>query len=734
MIGTTIGHYRILEKLGEGGMGVVYKSQDMRLNRLVALKFLRQNLVRTETDLARFLQEARTAASLSHANICTIYGIEEDNGDQFIVMEYVDGATLRTKIAGSPLLFPDFLTYASQIGEGLAAAHDRGIVHRDIKPDNIIVNAKNQIKVMDFGLAKLKGDVGLTRTAITLGTAAYMSPEQIQGADVDHRTDIWSFGVVLYEMLTSKLPFRGEHEAAVLYSIVNEDPPPPSSLTSETPPHVDDIILRALEKDTAKRYQTVRELLYDLTQSRSSSHDTRHKSVAVLPFENLSTEKENEFFSDGLTEEIIATLSKIRSIDVVSRTSVMQYKGTTKSIKQISRELQARHLLEGSVRKQGDDLRITAQLIDAQQDVHLWAEKYRGDVHDVFDIQEKVAEQIAHALEIQLSPHEERDLRKRATDDAEAYQSYLKGRYNWNRRTEHAVRRGLTFFKQAIEKDPTYALAYHGLADSYNILGFYSFLPPRETFPLARAAAERALEIDSSLAEAYSSLAYAQHYFDWDWNAAELNYRKAITLKDRYATVHQFFCNYLTSMGRFEEAVAEARRATEIDPLSLIGNSAVGWVYNHWRKYDQAIEQFRRTIEIDGEFMLAHLWLGMSYERKNMFDDAIGEFQRAVQLSGQSTISLAALAHAYARSGNLQGVAGILEQFDKHANEAYVSSYFRAVIEAGSGRIDRAFAFLEKAVEERSHWLVFLNVDSDLDPLRSDPRFEAVLKKVGLPG
>jgi serine/threonine protein kinase/Tfp pilus assembly protein PilF len=732
MIGQVISHYKIIEKLGEGGMGVVYKAHDTKLDRFVALKFLPPHISANEETKARFLQEARAASALNHPNVCTIYGIEEIEGRQHIEMELVDGTTLRDKLHRGPLPLMEASAYAIQIGEALREAHHHGIVHRDIKPDNIMVNSKDQVKVMDFGLAKLKGEIGLTGAVATVGTIAYMSPEQIQGIGVDHRTDIWSWGVVFHEMITGQLPFRGEHQAAMMYSIANEEPLLATSSTT-IPAKVRSLINRALEKDQTRRYQNIDDMLADLQSSHSTiSLRSVEKTVAVLPFENISPDKENEFFSDGLTEEIIATLSKIKTIKVVSRTSIIQYKGTNKPLRQIASELRVQYVLEGSVRKHGGDLRITAQLIDAVQDVHVWAENYRGTIKDVFDIQEQVAGEIAKSLEVQLSPREERDLKKRATEDPEAYQLYLKGRFFWNRRTEEGVKSGLAYFKQAIEKDPSYALAYHGLADAYNILGFYTYVSPKESFPLAKAAAEKALEIDDSLGEAYSSLAYALHYYYWDWEGSERNYRKSIELKDRYFTAHHFYANYLVSMSRFEEGVREFNRAQDLDPFALIASAGKGWLYNQWRKYDDAVAQLTKTLILDKNFLLGHLWLGISYSRKGLFAEAIKELKHSVDLSDTSVIALASLAHTYMISGDIENGEKILRDLDAQSHTRYVSSYYRVVICAARGATDEAFEWLNKAYEERSHMLVFLSVDPDLDPLRADPRFEVLRKKVGL--
>ncbi|HLG93710.1 MAG TPA: protein kinase, partial [candidate division Zixibacteria bacterium] len=612
MIGRTVSHYKILDKLGEGGMGVVYKAQDLRLDRLVALKFLPPHLGTEEEQKKRFFQEAKAASALDHPNVCTVYEIDETPAGQiFISMAYYEGEPLNKKIEKGPLKLEEAVSIVLQIAQGLAKAHRQGIVHRDIKSGNVVITADGIAKIVDFGLAKLLGNTTRTKTK-AVGTPGYISPEQLSGDFADHRADIWSLGIVLYEMLTGQLPFKGDYEQAVLYAILNEVPAPTSSRRKEVSFVLDGIVAKCLEKNPAGRYQKAEDLIEDLKRAAAASGaaqpagGTALKSIAVLPFDNISPDSENEYFSDGLTEEIITHLSKIRTLKVISRTSAMRYKGVKKPLRQIAGELGVEFILEGSVRRQGNDLRISAQLIDAVQDSHLWAEKYRGTLEDVFDIQEKVAGEITGALRLQLSPNEQKDLKQRPTEDAEAFQLYLKGRYWWNKRTEEAIWRGIRYFEEAIQKDPLYALAYAGLADSYNMLGFYSMLPPKEAFSKARAAALKALEIDENLAEAYPALAYARHYHDWNWTGAEKDYQRAIQLNPNYASAHQFYATFLTCMGRPEESLARMKKAQELDPLSLIINSALGWLYYYWRRYDEAIEQLKRVQEMDPNFFLAH--------------------------------------------------------------------------------------------------------------------------------
>ena len=726
MVGQKILHYDVLAKLGEGGMGVVFKAHDTLLDRFVALKFL-PDASRREADEDRLLQEARSAAMLNHPAICTIYGIEEYDGRKFLILEFVDGETVRAKTRTGPLGFDRILDWGLQAAEGLRVAHARGLIHRDVKSDNLMVTPEGRVKIMDFGLATLRSAGDAARTRTTVGTLSYMSPEQIQGGVVDHRTDIWSLGVVLYEMITGTLPFRGEHEAAVMYSILHEEPPSISLTRPNAPALVAAIIATALRKDPDQRYQSAETLVAELNVPPSGTvRIPGQKSLVVLPFDNMSPEKETEYFSDGLTDEVIARLSHIRSIRLISRTSAKHYKGLGLPVRKIARELQVEFVLEGSVRKHGRDLRITAQLIDASRDANVWAKTFRGTMDEVFDIQEEVASKIANGLEVQLTALEQKVLKKRYTENPEAYQLYLRGRYMWARRTEEDVRKGIHYFEQAIEKDPLYALAYHGLADSYNILGFYTFASPEQSFPGARSAAQKALELDTTLSEAMCSLAYAEHYYFWEWGKAEALYRRAIALKENYFTVHQFYANLLASMGELDASMAEFRKARELEPLSNIVNAAIGWTFNHQRKYDEAIAQLRQTIELNPAFFLAHLWLGTSYRRKGMMTEAIDACEKALSLSGGSTIALAGLGHAYAAAGRKQEADGILERLLALSKQKYVSAYYPALLCEALGDRDAALSWLERAARERSHYMMFLDVDPDLVPMRTDDRFVAL--------
>lgn len=742
MIGKTISHYQIIEKIGEGGMGIVYKAKDTTLERTVAIKFLPRQTATQAEERQRFYIEAKAAAALNHPNIATTHAIEEVEDDVFIVMEYIEGQELKQKIDAGPLPVEDAIHIILQIANGLQEAHKKGIVHRDIKSANIMLTGSGQIKIMDFGLAKVRGGAQLTQIGTTLGTAAYMSPEQARGEDVDHRTDIWSLGVVLYEAIAGQLPFKGHYEQAVLYSILNEDPESITCLRRGVPTELEAIMNKALAKSPNERYQQVDGMLIDLnvlgkeleTKSRQVPKEKCPPSVAVLPFVNVSPEKENEYFSDGMTEEIIDALTKVEGLRVVSRTSVFAFKGKDQDIRKIGEQLNVSHVVEGSVRKAGNRVRITAQLINIADGYHLWSERFDREMEDVFTIQEEIAHMIVNALKIKLVRKAETPLVERSTENIKAYNLFLKGRYCWNKRTEAALKQCVNYFEQAIEIDPDYMLAYCGLADAYALLGIaeYGALPPMEVMPKAKAAAVKALEIDNTLAEAQTTVAHVKAFFDWDFTGADKEFNRAIELNPNYPFSHHWYALYLSAMERHDEAIAEEKRAQELEPLSLIINKNVGTIFYYARKYEQAIEQYKKALELDPDFARTHFFLGLAYISNSMFEEAIAEIKKAITFSGENTVMLALLASAIAMSGKKDEATKILKDLKKRLKRGYVPSFNLAILYMGLDEKASAFEWLEKAYQERSSWLVSLKVEPILDGLRSDPRFTALLKKVGL--
>ncbi len=589
MTGKTISHYKILEKLGEGGMGVVYKAEDTKLGRTVAIKFLPPNLASVQENKSRFLLEAKAAAALNHPNILNVYEIDEQDGSLFIVMEYIEGETLKSYIArlksGSGIPYLKAVGWLLEVAQGLKAAHDKNIIHRDIKSENIMLTGDGLLKIMDFGLAKLQGSTGLTKTGTSLGTLSYMSPEQAQGFPSDHRSDIWSLGVVFYEMLTGETLFKAEYEAALLYLIVNEEPPAPSLLDRKIPHQLDVIVQKMLAKDPSKRYQNMDEVIKTLetvkVEIEKASLQVKKKAIAVLPFDNISSDKENEYFGDGLTEELIANLSRLKEMRVISRTTTMQYKGTKKNIRTIGTELGARYIMEGSVRKFHDDLRITAQLIDVESDEQLWAETYKGKLADIFDIQEKVAKQIVDALMVKLTPTEKVELTKRPTLNAEAYDYNLRARNYLYRQSKNNIQIAIQFFEKAIALDSRYAEAYAGLAEAYAIRYAY-FDRKDEWLEKALELSLKAIMYDATLSEAYAALALAYFY-----------------------------------QSSIDEALTAVNKSLELDPNNFFAYWILGRIYFTTDKNREAVEPFKKVLELNPEFYTVYSDLHLAYERLN---------------------------------------------------------------------------------------------------------------------
>ena len=743
MIGKIILHYKIIEKLGEGGMGVVYLVDDLKLERQVAIKFLPEHFTKDKENVERFEREAKATAALNHPNIVTIHEIAEEDDQTFIVMEYVEGKSLREVVIEYNLGLDKVVDIISQISEGLSKAHKAGIVHRDIKPENIIINQDARVKILDFGLAKLKGVSKLTKETSTLGTIHYMSPEQLQGKEVDHKSDIWSLGVVLYEMLTGEAPFKGNYEQAVIYSIMNEQVEPLTDLRTGVPMELERIMNKSLAKGPNERYQYVDEMLTDLKALKSQRLGIEDKkikpakvpdqmnSIAVLPFVNISSDKENEYFSDGMTEELINALAKIKGLKVVSRTSVFQFKGKQYDIREIGRSLDVVAVLEGSVRKAVGKIRITAQLINVSNGYHLWSETFDREIKDVFMIQEEISNAIVNELKIELIGEADTKVVKRYTDNLEAYDQYLKGRHFWNTRQSGGMEKARRHFEKAIEIESTYALAYAGLADYYNIMGWYEYSTPKQTFPKAKQAALKALEINDMLAEAHSALAFANWTFDWDLEAAERGFKRTIELNPNYSTAHMWYSNFLVMTGRTEEGFAEIENALTLDPLSLTIKACSGGMFYLAGQYDRALNQCTNTLEMDPNFELARHILTLTYEQQSKYNDAIEEGVK-IRKDFDSPQHIASLGYAYAKSSKIVEAKQLLDELIKLSQKEYVSGYHVASIYAGLNKKEHALEWLEKAVEERSTSLVIIKVDPIFESLHDDSRFKEILRKMGL--
>jgi eukaryotic-like serine/threonine-protein kinase len=786
--GRTISHYRIMEQLGAGGMGVVYKAEDTRLHRFVALKFLPDNMAQDSRALERFRREARAASALNHPGICTIYDIAEEGGRAFIVMEFIDGETLRSHIKGKPLPLEEMLKLGFQIAEALGAAHTEGIVHRDIKPGNIFVTKRGQAKVVDFGLAKLvpkgvaSGDVGdeadsPSIAGIISGTPAYMSPEQIRGDKLDARADIFSLGVLLYEMTTGRQAFGGSRGGIIIEAVLTRSPVSARSINPDTPPRLEEIINKAIHKIVDERYQNATDIGADLqalereldfkrktargnktSAAESVSNElpqTRRKrarglhsqttsararrsskiidSLAVLPFDNASREPEQEYLSDGIAGSLINILATVPQLRVMAQSTVFRYKGRDIDPQTVGRELNVRAVLTGKIFQSGESLRIGTELVDVATGTQLWGAQYNRKLGDIFAIQDDISGEISEKLRLKLTFAEKKRLTKRQTENPEAYRLYLKGRHHWERWTEHGFHKAIEHFQQAIEKDPSYPLAYSGVADSYVLLGWNSYLPPKDAFPKAKMAAMRALRLDPDLGEAHTPLATVLWLYEWQWQQAREEFERSLALNPAYPTANHYYAEYLMTMGRHAEAIEKMKSGQELDPLSLIISVAIGWAFYMARRYDEAIEQLRRTIELEPNYPMTCWILGLALRESGQYDRAIREGEKGVELSGGSPLMSAALAQTLAIAGKRKRAVKILGDLTKLAKQKYVSPYFLAGIHIGLREAERAMEYLEKAYEDHSHWLIYLHIDPSIDPLRDEPRFQHLLRRVGLP-
>jgi len=788
LVGELIGHYRIESLIGVGGMGEVYLARDERLGRKVALKLLPEHLTADETQLSRFKTEARSASALNHPNILTVYEIGAEGSRHFIATEFIEGITLRASLRRGRMNLHDALEIAVQVASALAAAHAAGVVHRDIKPENIMVRPDGYVKVLDFGIAKLteqrpaSDDYNIrtttalhTRPGLILGTGRYMSPEQARGQTLDARSDIWSLGVVIYETIGGIPPFQGETPSDCIASILTKEPPPLSGMLPEVPLNLESIVQKALCKDRDERYQTIREMLADLRSlegeleapgsSRTRSivgklkrhkrevlltlaatllaaagfaytvffvapaRSRNEKSIAVLPFENLSSEKENAYFAEGIQDEILARLSNIAELKVISRTSTEKYKSKPDNLREIAKQLGASNILEGSVQKAADQVRVSVQLINATADRHLWAEIYDRKLTDIFKVESDIAKTIAETLQAKLTGSEKHAISVKPTADPAAYQLYLKGRFFWGRRSGDNIPKAIEIFKQAIAQDPKYARAYAGLAEAWITLPGHASAKPQDVRPKAKEAALKSLQIDDTLAQAHTALAQVL-FFDLDFAGAINEFQRAIDLDPNYATAHHWYANGpLQALRKFDESIAEGARAVELDPLSPIITVAQANNYIMAGRYDEAINQIRKALELDPEFGYANSNLGLALEYKGDVPGAIAEFKRAHQLNNDP-LSLAYLGNLHGKSGNITEAANILGELEQLAKTKYVPAYAFALVHVGLGNKADALRWLEKSYTDRSEDIAYIGVDRLLDPLRDDPGFQDLVRRV----
>jgi serine/threonine protein kinase/Tfp pilus assembly protein PilF len=731
-------------------MGRVYKAMDREISEAVALKVLSPEISLDERMIERFRNELKLARRISHKNVCRIFDLGNCEGTYFITMEYIPGDNLKSIVRMmGPLSPARALAIAGQVCDGMAEAHRLGVVHRDLKSSNIMIDREGSARIMDFGIARAGESKGLTDRGTLIGTPEYMAPEQIEGKDVDSRSDIYSLGIILFEMMTGRVPFEGNTPLSVALMQKTAKPPNPRTINAQTPEGLSTAIFRCLEKDQAARYQKIEELAAELhvvaegfvesersrlqmkTETLTPGGTRLISSIAVLPFVDLSPRKDQEYFCEGLAEEITTALAKIRDLEVAAKSSAFSDQFKNLDVREIGRRLGVAAVLEGSVRKDDNRLRVTAQVINVATGYHLWSDKYERTFEDVFSIQDEITLAIVDRLKVKLLGDEKAALLKRHTENAGAYNLYLMGRYYWNTRTAEGMKRGLECFGQAIAKDPSYALAYSGVSDCYAIFAYY-YMPPRPTLMKAKEAAVKALELDDSLAEAHTSLAFVKHKLERDWAGAEREFRRAIELNPEYIWAHHWYSLFLAAMGRHQESIAESKRALKVDSTSAQLNMVHGMVLYLARYYDRAVEELAKVVELEPQHVLANFFLGVTYKEKGRYEEALAHVQKAAELTGNAPFFVQGMGYILAAAGRKEQAQTILAKLGEMTSKAYVWPFSTALIHFQLGEEDRGFEWLDKAFADGDHWLEFIKVYPDLDGVRSDPRYDALLKKLKL--
>ncbi len=785
--GDRLGPYEVLAPLGAGGMGEVYRARDTRLHREVAIKVLPSSFSQDPDRLRRFEQEARAASALNHPGILTIHDFGAHDSTPYVVSELLEGGTLRERLAAGALAPRKAVEYGVQIANGLAAAHEKGIIHRDLKPENVFVTEDGRVKILDFGLAKLTRpelDRGATNAlteaagtepGVVMGTVGYMSPEQVRGQPADRRSDLFAFGTLLFEMLTGRRAFRGDTAVETMNAILKEEPAEVSATARSVSPALERIVRRCLEKSPSERFQSARDLAFALTEASGSwavatlvpppgrrhalalavsaailaavvliwnigglrdrfryeASPARIQSLAVLPLDNLSRDPEQEYFADGMTEELITNLAQIRALRVISRTSVMAYKGARKPLPQIGRELDVDAIVEGSVVKSGERVRITAQLIEVATDRHLWAKSYERDLKDALSLQSEIARAVASEIRAALTPDEKARLAKPQPVDPEVHKLYLQGRYHWNKGAEPEIRRAIEFYERALARDPRSALAYAGIAEAWVSLTDH-FLPPLETMPRAKAAAIRALELDETLAESHVALGNVYLLYDWNWSDAEKKYRRAIELNPGYAEAHGGYGHSLAVVGRHAESAAEMTKARELDPRSVFVHTNSGWALLLAGRVDESIAVSRKAVELDASFGWTRVNLAIAYVEKGLLADAVSEAERGIE-NFDSPLARATAGTVFAAAGDRKRALRVLDELAAISSQRYVCPYEVALVHLGLGDRDEAFRWLEKGFRDRSVCMVYTKYDPRLRPVHGDPRYVDLVRRIGFP-